>query len=174
MGEISKALFGTLTQSDAKSYNENILELEKDEKEFVHLAKEQMTVIKTTTSSINSTLQRVDQNERIMDTELNRLFNYNIQDFSELKGEVGNVNLLNEQLRLIQRGVEECQHTFEVLIFAFVHAGQGILQPQLMPTKKIRNYIKTQKLPSGTDYPNFPFPEMLKIRTPKKSIYIKM
>jgi hypothetical protein len=71
--------------------------------------------------------------------------------------------------RLIQRSVEECQHSFKILIDVFIHAEQGILQPQLIPMKKIRNYIMKQKLPSGTDYPNFPFPEILKIISP--SIY---
>jgi bifunctional ADP-heptose synthase (sugar kinase/adenylyltransferase) len=73
IGEISKILFGTLTQSDAKSYNNHITELEREQKEFLHLAKEQMTIIKTTISSVNSTLQRVDQNERILGNGLNKL-----------------------------------------------------------------------------------------------------
>jgi hypothetical protein len=72
--------------------------------------------------------------------------------------EVETVNLLNEQL-LIQRGIEESQHSFETLIEACVHAGQGMLQPQLITAEKIRNLVTTQKLPSGLDYPNFPFPE---------------
>jgi hypothetical protein len=55
IGEISKILFGTLTQADAKGYNKHISELEKEQKEFLHLAKEQMTVIKTMISSVNST-----------------------------------------------------------------------------------------------------------------------
>jgi hypothetical protein len=85
------------------------------------------------------------------------------------KGRNKYVNLLNEQLRMIQRSVDECQHSFEMLIDVFIHAEQGILQPQLIPMKKIRKYIMKQKLPSGMDYPNFPFPETLKIITP--SIY---
>jgi hypothetical protein len=39
IGEISKMLFGTLTQADAKGYNKHISELEKEQKEFLHLAK---------------------------------------------------------------------------------------------------------------------------------------
>jgi hypothetical protein len=46
VGEISKVLFGTLTQSDARNYNNHITELEKEQKEFLHLSKEQMTIIK--------------------------------------------------------------------------------------------------------------------------------
>ena len=45
MGEISKILFGTLTQSDAKEYK-HINQLEREQKEFLHISTEQMTVIK--------------------------------------------------------------------------------------------------------------------------------
>jgi hypothetical protein len=71
--------------------------------------------------------------------------------------------LINEQLRLIQRGVDERQHSFEILIDAFVHAEQGTLQPQLITAGKIKNFLGTQKLPNGLNYPNFPFPELKKL-----------
>jgi hypothetical protein len=165
VGDISKILFGTLTQLDARGYNKHISELEKEQKEFLHLAKEQMTVIKTTISSVNSTLLKVNQNEKILDNGLNKLFNYSEHKFQKLE-EIGNVNLLNEQLRLVQRGVDESQHSFETVIEAFVHAEQGVLQPQLITVQKIRNLVTVQKLPPGTDYPNFPLPELSKIIIP--------
>jgi hypothetical protein len=46
--EISKLLFGTLTQSDTRAYNKRISKLEKEPKDFFLLSKEQITVIKTT------------------------------------------------------------------------------------------------------------------------------
>jgi hypothetical protein len=46
LGEISKILLGTLTQSDAKNYNKYITVLEKEQKEFLHLSNEQMIIIK--------------------------------------------------------------------------------------------------------------------------------
>jgi hypothetical protein len=166
VGDISKILFGTLTQSDAKGYNKHISELEKEQKEFLHLAKEQMTVIKPTISSVNSTLLKVNQNEKILDNGLNKLFNYSEHKFQKLEEEIANVDLLNEQMRLVQRGVDESQHSFETLIEAFVHAEQGVLQPQLITVQRIRNLVRMQKLPPGTDYPNFPLPELSKIIIP--------
>jgi hypothetical protein len=171
IGEISKILFGTLTQSDARDYNEHISELEREQKEFLHLANEQMTIIKTTISSVNSTLQRVDQNEKILDGGLNKLQNYSTHKFDEIKEEMLNVNLLNEQLRLVQRGMDECQHSFEILIDAFIHAEQGTMQPQLITAEKIRNLVKNQNLPSGTDYPLLPLSELSRIITPNVYSY---
>jgi hypothetical protein len=155
-----------LTQADAKGYNRHISELEKEQKDFLHLAKEQMTVIKTTISSVNSTLQRVSQNEKILANGLNKILNFSEHELQELEKEIGIMNLLNEQLRMVQRGIDECQHSFETLVETFVHAEQGMLQPQLITVEKIKNLVITQKLPSGTDYPNFPFPELSKIIIP--------
>jgi hypothetical protein len=41
VGEISNILFGTMTQADARSYNKQMTELEKEQKEFLHLSKGQ-------------------------------------------------------------------------------------------------------------------------------------
>jgi hypothetical protein len=92
--------------------------------------------------------------------------NYSSHKFNEIEEEIRNVNLVNEQFRLIQRGIDESQHSFEILIDAFVHAEQGSLQPQLITAEKIKNLLCKQKLPSGVDYPNLPFPELQKIITP--------
>jgi hypothetical protein len=47
VGKIFKILFGTLTQLDAKEYNRHISQLEKEQKKFLHISSEQMTVIKS-------------------------------------------------------------------------------------------------------------------------------
>jgi hypothetical protein len=94
------------------------------------------------------------------------LLNYSSHKFNELEEEIENVNLINEQFKLVQRGVDESQHSFEILIDAFVHAEQGAMQPQLVTAEKIKNLLRTQKLPSGLDYPNFPSSELQKIIVP--------
>jgi hypothetical protein len=93
--EISKILFGTLTQSDARNYNKHITELEREQKEFLHLSKEQMTITKTIITSVNSTLQKVNQNEKIMMEGLTKLLNYSTHKFNEIEEEIRNVNLVN-------------------------------------------------------------------------------
>jgi hypothetical protein len=98
------------------------------------MSKEQMTIVKTTITSVNSTLQKVNQNEKVMTQGLTTLLNYSSHKFNEIQ-EIRNVNLVNEQFRLTQRGIDESQHSFEILIDAFVHAQQGSLQPQLTAEK---------------------------------------
>jgi hypothetical protein len=71
VGEISKILLGTMTQSDAKEYNEHISQLEKEQRELLHISSEQMTVIKSAIQSVDSIIQKVDKNETLlMDTIL--------------------------------------------------------------------------------------------------------
>jgi hypothetical protein len=138
--------------------------LEKEQKEFLRLSREQMTIIKTTITSVNTTLQKVNQNGKLLKEGLSKLLNFSTHKFSVLEEEIWNVNLINEQFRLIQRGIDESQHSFEILIDAFVHAEQGPLQPQVITAEKIKQLLGSQKLPSGLDYSNFPFPELQKNR----------
>jgi hypothetical protein len=171
LGEVSKLLFGTLTQSDARSYNQHISELEKEQKEFLHLSKEHVTFIKTTITSVNSTLQKINQNEKKLEKDFEKLLNYSTHKFKNLEEEFKHLNLINEQIRLIHKGMDESQHSFEILIDALIQAKQGVLQPHLITTEKIKELLRTQKLPTGLDYPNFPFPELQKIITPSTYSY---
>jgi single-stranded DNA-specific DHH superfamily exonuclease len=125
-----------------------------------------MTVITATITSVNTTLQKIDQNEKILKEGLTKLLNYSTHKFSEIEEEVHNVNLINEQSR-----IDESHYSFEILIDASVHAEQGSLQPQLVTAETIKKLLETQKLPSGLDYPNFPFSKLNKIITPTSYLY---
>jgi hypothetical protein len=59
IGGISKILFGTMDSEDASYYAENISSLEKKQIDFLKLSKEQITVVKSTLRSMNSTLLAV-------------------------------------------------------------------------------------------------------------------
>jgi methyl-accepting chemotaxis protein len=115
VGEISKILFGTLTQSDAKEYNEHISQLEKKQKEFLHISSEQMTVIKSAIQSIDSTIQRVDKNEKLLRITILQLNEQVVNVSTWLQTEIEQVTTANAQMTIVERGVMECQHAFEIL-----------------------------------------------------------
>jgi hypothetical protein len=50
---------------------------------------------------------------------VSKLFNYSRHIFNEIE-EVRNVNLINEQYRLIQKGVDESQPSFETLMRSYM------------------------------------------------------
>ena len=171
IGDISKILFGTLTQSDADEYNQHISALEKEQKEFLHISKEQMTVIKSTIGSVNLTIQRINENEQILKESMTNLANATVQGLTVIEEEVDSVLGINEQIGLIERGIEESQHSFELLLDAFIHAEQGTPQPQLITTERIRNIFRSQPLPQGLDYPDLSFSELQKITIPHTYAY---
>lgn len=61
-----KFYLGTLTQLDAREYNEHTGQLERQQKEFLHISSEQLTVIISAIQSIDSTIQKVDKNEKLL------------------------------------------------------------------------------------------------------------
>jgi hypothetical protein len=163
VGEVSKILFGTLTQADAREYNENINQLEKEQKEFLHIFTEQMTVIKSVIQSIDSTVQKIDKNEKLLRDSILQL-NEQVANVSvTLQTEIEQVATANLQIATVERGFAECQRGFEILLETLVYAGQGIFQPQFVTARRIRAVLTSQQLPSGLDYPNFSFSELQRI-----------
>ena len=66
-------------------------------------------------------------------------------------------------MKIVERGVKECQQVFEILIDSLVHSEQGTFQPYFVTAEHIGAILTSQQLPDGLDYPNFPFPELQNI-----------
>jgi hypothetical protein len=79
---------------------------------------------------------------------------------------LNSVMIINENTRQIQRCISECQHTFEILVDAFLHAQDGIIQPQLITVAKVRNMMRELSLHDGMDLPPFPSLEFSRLVTP--------
>jgi hypothetical protein len=84
VGGISKILFGTMDSNDASYYAEKVSELEKEELEFLSLSKEQVTVVKSTLRSLNSTLLAESENEKMLSKGLDEIAKH----MSERDGEI--------------------------------------------------------------------------------------
>ena len=74
--------------------------------------------------------------------------------------------MINENIQQIQRGIEECQHTFEILADAFLHPQNGAVQPHLITKAKIIDVMRKESLSDGLDFPTFPSLELPKLITP--------
>jgi len=165
-GDILKFLFGTLTQSDANKYIEHIQKLENEQQSFLRISQEQMTVLKSAIMSFNITMQKVNRNEKILNDNLLRLNKMVVEEMNNMQTQIDSVMVLNENIQQIQRGLEECQHTLEILVDAFLHAQDGIIQPQLITITKLRDMMKKESLPDGLDFPSFPILELSRLITP--------
>jgi len=56
IGEVSKVLFGTMDDDDAKYYNEQIKRFEENSNDITGLLKQQLSVVKSALGSFNDTL----------------------------------------------------------------------------------------------------------------------
>lgn len=172
IGHISKILFGTLDNDDAAYYTSKISELEQDQKEFLRIAKDQMTVIKSAVSSFNSTIRDVERNERVLKDGLAKLTSHVNKVTSSLYDETQTLAMISEHVLQIERVMSECKEMFELIIDALIHAQDGAIQPQIITAMQIKNIMKDEQSITGLDYPvNFPSQELMRIITPQ--IYIQ-
>jgi transcriptional regulator of met regulon len=86
-----------------------------------------------------------------------------VKELNKVQYQVDSIILLNENIRKVQRGLSECQHTFEILVEAFLHAQDGIIQPQLITMVKIRDMMRKESLPDGLEFPSFPSMELSRL-----------
>jgi len=121
-GDVLEFLFGTLTQSDAKKYTQHIQRLEDEQQSFLRISQEQMVLFKSAIALYNITMQKVDRNERILTESLQGLNKMVVDEINQMHMQIDSVIMINENIQQIQTGIEECQHTFEILVDAFLHA----------------------------------------------------
>jgi len=55
-----------------------------------------------------------------------------VDEINQMHTQIDSVMMIIENIQQIQSGIEECQHTFEILVDAFLHAQEGVIQPQLI------------------------------------------
>ena len=124
-----------------------------------------MTVLKSDIMSFNITMQKVNKNERILNENLLRLNKVVMEGLNNMQAQIDSVMIVNENIQQI-RGFGECQHTLEILVDAFLHAQDGVIQPQLITITKLRDMIRGESLPDGLDFPSFPILELSRLITP--------
>jgi hypothetical protein len=132
IGGISKILFGTMDSEDANYYTDKISHLENEQLDFLSLSKEQITVVKTTLISINSTLRTVTENEKGLAKGKEEIAKHvNAQD-GKTKIMFTAYSLLltiNEHAMELNRAIDECRREYEILIDAVIDSQRGVIQP---------------------------------------------
>jgi hypothetical protein len=153
IGGISKILFGTMDSEDASYYTDKISDLEREQTEFLKLSKEQMTVVKSTLRSINTTLRDVYENERVLSKGLENMARHVNEYDGEIKRMFTSTSMLlvvNEHSAELDRAMSECRREYETLIEAIINAQKGILQPHIITPTLIMNQMKLNQ----ADFPS--------------------
>jgi hypothetical protein len=78
IGELSKILFGTMDDDDAKYYNDQIKLFEQNSEDITTLLKQQLSVIRSSLGAVNSTLMDVEYNENLMKEGISKITKLNI------------------------------------------------------------------------------------------------
>ena len=89
-----------------------------------------------------------------------------VDENNQIHTQVDSVMMINENIQQIQRGITEWQHTYEILVDAFLHAQEGVIQPQLITIAKIKDMMRKESLPYGLDFPSFPSLELSRLIIP--------
>jgi hypothetical protein len=129
------------------------MEMEKEHNEFLRIASEQLSVLKSTIVTMNSTSRDILRKEQKMKQMMeNVAHNVKLQN-TKLKNETDTSLILNELIKQIETGFEECQHTFDLLIEVYLHAQKGVLQPQIITVQKIKEVLIKEVMPESTMFP---------------------
>jgi len=158
IGGISKILFGTMDNEDASYYAEKISNLEKEQIDFLKLSKEQITVVKSTLQSLNSTLLAVSENERILSKGLEEMARHVNEHDGEIKDMFTGTSMfltVNEHNMQLERALSECRSEYDILIGAVVNSQKGILQPHIITPAQIMKQLKISQadIPSELSLP---------------------
>ena len=111
IGDVSKILFGTLSQTDAEEYNKQISRLEQEQTDFLHLTKEEMTIVRATINTLNLTINRINENEAKLKRELESLNNGLTDEIDKVQEEKEEIAMIDEQIRVVERGFEESRRS---------------------------------------------------------------
>jgi hypothetical protein len=93
--------------------------LESEQLDFLKLSKEQITVVKSTLRSMNSTLLTVSENELCLSKGLEEMANHiNVQneEIKEMFGSYSLVLSINEHSMQLSKAIDECRREYEILI----------------------------------------------------------
>jgi len=148
IGGISKILFGTLDNEDANYYSDKISSLEKEQMDFLRLSKEQITVVKSTLRSLNSTLLAVSDNEKILSKGLEDMAKHINEQDGEVKRMFTASSIMltvNEHSMQLNRAIDERRREYEILIDAIMNTQKGVLQPQIITPAQIMNLMKASQ-----------------------------
>ena len=101
-----------MDSEDVSYYSEKISDLEKEETDFLKLSKEQITVVKSTLRSLNSTLLAVSENERILSEGLEEMPRHVNERDGEIREMFTGASMLltvNEHNTQLERALDECR-----------------------------------------------------------------
>ena len=143
IGEISKALFGTLDEKDAEYYDEKIRKFEADSDNTTELLKQQVFVLKTTLGALNETLRDVEHYDRLMRKGVLDIQRYldtvTLETTSKRRMKQ---NLIEKHITQVNNAHTILQRNMDLLLNSVVHTQTGGIQPQIVTPRLLLDSLQ--------------------------------
>ena len=160
VGELSKILFGTMDEDDAKYYNVQIKLFEQNSEDVTSLMKQQLYVVKSSLGAVNNTLADVEYNEGLLKEGMNKINHY----ISTLKSEaVERMNVIGARVEVeghllrASNAMTALQRDLDLLINSVMNAQEGVVQPQVI-SPVILMEVLIKSIPAFPKDTTLPFP----------------
>jgi hypothetical protein len=160
IGEISKILFGTMDNDDAKYYNEQIKHFEENSDDITKLMKQQLVVVKSTLGAIGDTLTDMEYNQKKVENGLIQVKNFLdsvIADNQRKLNMLATKILVESHIARSREALDTSQRYLDIVLESIVDARKGIVSPQIVSPKLIMDTL-IQSMPSFPKDTIPPFP----------------
>lgn len=145
VGEVSKTLFGTLSDTDATYYNNELDKLYSDQKKVIQYVRNQTSIILKTLSSNEKIIATTSDSINYINEQFNRV--KNLSQINEANIWIDEVLLdLDDELRKL---TDEIKKTEELI----VDGKHGTIKPYILSPKELFNSLREHK-----HVDNFPIP----------------
>ena len=158
VGKISKTLFGTLDDEDAKFYHEHKERLEQGTNTLTQLMKQQLMIVKSVLCTFNETLTDVEYNEIKMAEGLKQLQRHVNTFGTQLENTTYLLSLkiaIESHIAKALDASQVVQRTLDLLVESLAKAKEGTLPPRVMPPVLLLDALKNgvSSFPPDTTLP---------------------
>ncbi|CAG9782431.1 unnamed protein product [Diatraea saccharalis] len=153
-GSLLKTIFGTLDSEDAVKFSKAIEDVQTDEKHLAHLMKDNIHVIKSTITSFNNSISKVDENEKHLMKNMETIHKIldnlsNSNDKLEIKTQMSSLlNSLESIILTLSFDIDDINNS---ILFAKLN----VLHPTVLSPHQLYNELDKHRnnLPSHYELP---------------------
>ena len=106
-----------------------------------------MIIMKNDLSTFNETIFKVQSNENSLIQQVTDYTTALQKEFLEKDQEIRIIQVMNILMRLLSACVTQLYYNIQLLFDVLIHAQSGVIQPQMLSMKTVRNELEKVKAP---------------------------
>lgn len=154
VGTVLKHIIGTLDEDDAVKYDQAIDSVQNDIKQLSHLMKENILVTTSVLSYYNESLNKIKNNEIILNNAVNNL-SLNLKNISELTNGFQIWSHINKIFDSLESSILTLSFQLEDITNAILFSSQNILHPAMITPQQLYQELADnyRYLPNSLELP---------------------